>query len=179
MAGRIVLPFGDGVYAFRLPFGPLVEELQEKTDAGPLEVYRRLVSGTWRRADVVETIRLGLLGGAEGWVGAVLLDGEPDGGEKIKVDAPKAVRLIRTYVDTYAAPQADLEDVESVLEAETGPLPWTSASVLAAQILSAGLLGKKDEPLGKKAKGETPIPTLSPTVESEPPPSSPPSPIEE
>lgn len=57
-----ILQFADGEYLFRLNLKQ-VEELQEKCDAGPSEVLRRLMSDTWRVADVRETIRLGLIGG--------------------------------------------------------------------------------------------------------------------
>lgn len=170
--GRIVCAFGDGVYAFAL-FAGQIEELQEKADAGPMEIYRRLLSGSWRQADIRDTIRLALLGAGEGWVGAVLAeDGEPEGGTPIKVTAPIAMRLISRYVDTYAAPPIDLDNLE---EARGGPLPWSEASILASQILAAGLMGKADEPLGKKTQGETEkaAPSLSPAEKSDGPPSSP------
>jgi hypothetical protein len=60
-SGKIELDWADGRHVFRLAIGQL-EELQEKAGAGPLEVMRRLISGTWRVADVREPIRLGLIG---------------------------------------------------------------------------------------------------------------------
>ncbi|MBI1405709.1 MAG: gene transfer agent family protein [Caulobacter sp.] len=54
--------FGDGRHPFRLRIGEL-EELQEKCDAGPEEIYWRLQTGAWRVADIRETLRLGLIGG--------------------------------------------------------------------------------------------------------------------
>lgn len=160
MLGKVYLPFADGVYAFRLGFGQVVE-LQTLTDAGPLEIYRRLLSGEWRFADVRETIRLGLIGGAEGFIGAdVGEDGQPEGGSPITVDAAKATRIVRTYVDTFAAPAIDPEDPPEAGQ----PLAWQSSAFLAAQIMAAGLSGVKDEPLGKKklVTEETET-TLSPT----------------
>jgi hypothetical protein len=56
------LDFGDGAQRFRLAMGEL-EELQEKTGAGPFKVAQRLMTGDWLVADVRETIRLGLIGG--------------------------------------------------------------------------------------------------------------------
>ena len=53
---------GDAVHSFRLPLGQL-EELQEKTKAGPQALLERLIGGTWTIRDVTETIRLGLIGG--------------------------------------------------------------------------------------------------------------------
>jgi len=62
--GDITLTWADGEYIFRLAIGQL-RELQEKCDAGPLEIYRRMFSGNWRIDDVRETIRLGLIGGGQ------------------------------------------------------------------------------------------------------------------
>ena len=146
MLGKVVLPFADGVYAFRLGFGQVVE-LQTLTDAGPLEIYRRLLSGEWRFGDVRETIRLALIGGAEGFIGADIgEDGQPEGGIPVRVDALVANKLVRTYVDTFAAPAIDPEDPPEAGQ----PLAWQASAFLAAQIMAAGLSGVKDEPLGKK-----------------------------
>jgi hypothetical protein len=60
--GSVTLTFGDGEHLFRLALGEL-RELQEKCDAGPQEIARRLQGGTWRIDDVREPIRLGLIGG--------------------------------------------------------------------------------------------------------------------
>lgn len=54
--------FGDGTYTFRLPLGQL-EELQEKTGVGPFKLAQRMLSGEWHTQDVIQTIRLGLVGG--------------------------------------------------------------------------------------------------------------------
>ena len=59
---RIELDWADGTYSFRLAWGQLVE-LQEKCDAGPYVVLRRLHSGEWRIEDISSVIRLGLIGG--------------------------------------------------------------------------------------------------------------------
>ena len=53
--------FGDGKHEFALNIGEL-EELQERCDAGPEEIMARLFAGTWRVADLRETLRLGLKG---------------------------------------------------------------------------------------------------------------------
>lgn len=75
MAGfdaRVSLVWGDGEHSFRLPFAQLVE-LQEKTDAGPLELFQRIGSGRWRVQDLRETLRLGLIGGGMEPAAAVLM----------------------------------------------------------------------------------------------------------
>jgi hypothetical protein len=61
-SARITAPFGDGTYTFRLDIGGL-EELQEKTDAGPEQIYADIASGQWKVAHLRETIRIGLIRG--------------------------------------------------------------------------------------------------------------------
>lgn len=61
-SAKIDLDWADGRHTFRLAIGEL-EELQEKTNCGPLVLLNRLFDGTWRTADVRETLRLGLIGG--------------------------------------------------------------------------------------------------------------------
>lgn len=75
----MTLQWADGTYIFRIAIGQL-RELQEKCDAGPLEMYRRMIIGNWRLDDVRETIRLGLIGG---------------GG----VPPAAALKLVERYVD--------------------------------------------------------------------------------
>lgn len=60
--GSISFEWADGEHKFRLALGQL-RELQEKLDAGPEMVFTRLENGSWRVEDILETIRLGLIGG--------------------------------------------------------------------------------------------------------------------
>lgn len=75
----IEAPFGDGMHRFRLALGQL-EELQEKTDCGPEELYHRIALGTWKVQDLIQTIRLGLMGGG--------------------MDAMTSLALVSRYVDS-------------------------------------------------------------------------------
>lgn len=84
-SGKIELEWGDGAgagsdakHVFRLAIAQL-EELQEKCNAGPQQIMRRLSDGTWRTYDVRETIRLGLIGGG--------------------MAPPMAAQLVKRYVD--------------------------------------------------------------------------------
>jgi Phage tail tube protein, GTA-gp10 len=61
-SARINAPFGDGIHTFRLDIAGL-EELQEKTDAGPEQIYADIVSGQWKVAHLRETVRIGLVRG--------------------------------------------------------------------------------------------------------------------
>lgn len=91
--GDIYLRFGDdggtgdeGEYLFRLGIGQL-RKLQEQTDFGPWELFKRLSQGRWRVDDVRETIRQGLVGGGK----LVTSSGT--------IDDVRINRLIRNYVD--------------------------------------------------------------------------------
>lgn len=68
----ITLDWADGTYVFRLAIGQL-RELQEKCDAGPAHIMSRLSSGWWMVDDIVQTIRLGLIGGGLGPIEAMKL----------------------------------------------------------------------------------------------------------
>lgn len=57
-----------------------LEELQDKCDAGPQAIWQRLVDGSWKIADVRETLRLGLIGG--------------------EMKPIEAAKLVDRYVDT-------------------------------------------------------------------------------
>lgn len=170
-----MLAFADGVYAFGLRAKEVVE-LQEKCEAGPMEIYRRLLAQAWRFEDVTNTIRLGLIRGGEGWIGGTIdEDGNPTDGQHVKVDATIAAKLVARYVDHFGAPEYDLEDPEP----KGGPLPWTLSAIIATRILGAGLMGRKAEPIGKKTSGEGEAsPSLSPVDNSGGQQSSPPSPTE-
>lgn len=54
--------FGDGVKTFTLT-DPMIEELQHKTGLGIGALFVRMSSSQFRVADIIEIIRLGLIGG--------------------------------------------------------------------------------------------------------------------
>ena len=64
--------FADGEHTFRLPIGGL-RELQDKCGAGPQAIFNRLASGNWLIDDVIETLRIGLIGGGMSPVDAAKL----------------------------------------------------------------------------------------------------------
>lgn len=92
IAAEVVLNWADGDYLFALKLKQ-IEELQRLCRAGLGEIAQRLFSGRWYAADVVETIRLGLVGGG--------------------LPAVRARELIETYVD--GRPIADPRDVNNAL----------------------------------------------------------------
>lgn len=60
--GKLALAWPDQAREYRLRLGEL-RQLQEKCDAGPLEILARIQTGRWRVDDIYQTIRLGLIGG--------------------------------------------------------------------------------------------------------------------
>jgi len=54
--------FGDGEKSFALT-DDMIEELQRKAGIGIGAVYSRVMTGQFQLADIMETIRLGLIGG--------------------------------------------------------------------------------------------------------------------
>ncbi|MDF0543332.1 gene transfer agent family protein [Sphingobium sp. H39-3-25] len=101
MRTAVELDFADGVYLFDLKL-PQIAELQEKCDAGIFRIYGRVMLGRGTieglpiglpehgeafASDLFETIRLGLIGGAEGIVD----------GAAIKVSPGIAMKLVERY----------------------------------------------------------------------------------
>lgn len=61
-AAEVEADFADGERLFRLPIGRW-RAVQERCDAGPMELLRRYTDGSWRVDDLREVIRQGLIGG--------------------------------------------------------------------------------------------------------------------
>ena len=57
-----LLQWPGGEHEFALPLGQL-RALQDACDAGPEEIFNRLRTGKWRVCDIIEPLRLGLIGG--------------------------------------------------------------------------------------------------------------------
>lgn len=102
MANFIDLDFADGEYRFALPLAQ-IDELQRKCEAGIGAIFARTVKGAHRSgddlilapvqaefyaADLIETVRQGLIGGKQGLVN----------GKHVDVTPPIANRLITAYV---------------------------------------------------------------------------------
>lgn len=102
MANYIDLQFADGEYRFALPLAQ-IDELQRKCGAGIGAIFARTIKGAHRAgddiilapgqaefyaADLIETIRQGLIGGKMGTV-----DEQP-----VVVTPPIANRLITSYL---------------------------------------------------------------------------------
>lgn len=70
--GSVTFDWADGEHTFRLAIGQL-RELQDKCDAGPMQIFDRLASRNWRVDDARETLRLGLIGGGMKPLDALIL----------------------------------------------------------------------------------------------------------
>lgn len=102
MRTPLLLDFGDGKYNFRLTVAGVLE-LQDKVKAGFGMLAARVLAGRYtdrednpfgypldakyRLEDLLETIRLALVGGGGGIVNDV----------NVPVDPPRAVQLVKTY----------------------------------------------------------------------------------
>jgi hypothetical protein len=117
----ITLAWADGEYLFRLPIGQL-RELQEKCDAGPMVIYRRLSNGEWKVDDVRETLRLGLIGGGMKPVEALLLV------KRYVDDRPWAENVLPATAVILAAVLGAPDDKVGKTEAETATTEATVAS---------------------------------------------------
>lgn len=62
--GEITRDFGDGTYRFRMPLKCL-RELEEKRKAGAAEICIRMTNWRHMTDDVIETMRLALIGGGD------------------------------------------------------------------------------------------------------------------
>lgn len=137
--GAIEREWADGAHCFRLPIAQLLE-LQEKCDAGPVEIFSRLRAQTWRLNDLRETIRLGLIGG-----GTPPMD---------------ALTLVKRYVDP---PRPLLENVPLALEileaALTGPPEDLPGKARATEEMDASPPSPFLEPAPSSG---SPLPTSEP-----------------
>jgi hypothetical protein len=70
--GDVTITWGDGERTFRLAIGQL-RELEEKCNAGFLDIFYRLINRKAYVDDVYQTIRLGLIGGGATPVEALTL----------------------------------------------------------------------------------------------------------
>lgn len=127
MAGfdaTITRAWADGDHAFRLGLAQLLE-LQEKTDAGPMELYARLTGLRWRVQDLRETIRLGLIGAGATPHAALALVARYVDARPLLESAPLALDIITAAL---ALPE-DAGRGKAPAEGGTGasPLPPSSA----------------------------------------------------
>lgn len=101
--GSVGLEFGDGHYTFRLALGQW-RELQDKTNAGPLELYERILTRRWRLDDLRETIRIGLIGGGTNPSAALKLVANYVDARPLLESAPIALQIIAA---SLVAPEED------------------------------------------------------------------------
>ena len=131
-SAKVRLPFGDGAHDFALNIGQL-EELQEKCDAGPEEIFDRISSGKWRISDIREPLRLGLVGaGMDPIKAAILVDRYAGPGSLAMWKDPAQRVILGALVGApdedapageLKGEEADSPDEKSVSEPSTAPEP--------------------------------------------------------
>lgn len=163
MRTAIELAWGDGTYLFRLPL-PLLIELQNKTGLGVGELYAKLLrgrylipqkdgsavpvgdpsQGAFAVLDVLEPIRLGLIGGNKGLVN----------GQDVQVSAIRASELM----EAYAYPAAPLKDAwdTAVAILSVAVEGWNDPSDLKKKEDRNGELPLTDAPAGSTTAKSSP-----------------------
>lgn len=141
MANFIDLDFADGEYRFALPLAQ-IDELQRKCGCGIGQLYARTLKGASRQGgdlvlspalaefyalDLLETVRQGLIGGAQGTV-----DGKP-----VEVKPGDARRLVANYLQNRPLVEA-----------------WEFAVVILSAVI-VGYDPPGDEGNGEAAASET------------------------
>lgn len=130
----VVLEWADGEYPFAL-LGRQIEELESisrnpttgRNGVGVCAIWRRLMGGEWYWSDVVNIVRLGLIGGGMGpveakrlvefYVGEVPLSSmEPNPNSPLSV----AQAVLAAAMIGVGGPRADSEDDEEDGETEEG-----------------------------------------------------------
>lgn len=145
-AGEIVRAWGDEDRTFRLGIGEW-RKVQEKCDAGPPELARRLGGfvAAKRQFPRAPLLDLAVSGGLGAWniddVREPLLQGLIGGG----LNPTEAGRLVRDLFDGR---------------------PLFESVPLALEVVLAGIIGPEDEPLGKSPGEAGPPPDLTSPAES-------------
>ena len=131
MHGLVELNWPGGEHAFRLRLGEL-QALQEKCDAGPEMVLQRIRLGVWQVNDLVETLRLGLIGAGM----------ERDAARKLVVDAFERTPLMEfktPAIEVLAAALIGVPDDPAGEPSPAGdPTPTTDATAAGSSAPSTG-----------------------------------------
>ena len=129
----VSLVWPGGEHSFLLNIDHL-KALQQKCDAGPGFILGRLQTGSWHVEDVLETIRLGLIGGGMGTAAArELVDraviGEPLAKFVITATLVLASAIVGADEEDNAPGEADAGGVteENPSRAENGDLPTSTS----------------------------------------------------
>lgn len=145
MATKVVLQFGDGEYTFHLTVNGIIE-LQEVTKAGFGDLTGRVLSGRYvnsdgstfgypleakyRIEDLLNTIRLALIGGGGGTVN----------GQTVEMNPVRAGQLVQAY----CYPERPLTET------------WTLAAAIMAATVEGVVEATKDTHSVKKKRQRAP-----------------------
>lgn len=126
--GRVTVAWGDSpAMTFRLAIAQIAE-LEEKCGLGIAALHRRVASGDWYARDLVETIRLGLIGGGALPVPALKLVARYVEARPLMESVPVATlilvaALIGVPDDPLAAGETESPPTGSVSPSSTVPAP--------------------------------------------------------
>lgn len=101
--------WAGGEHAFRLGIGE-IRALQKACEAGPMMVLARLMSSHWQIDDVLETLRLGLIGGGMDADKAKALVMKVTGETSLFKLALLAAKIINAYVVEDPHDPVDLKE---------------------------------------------------------------------
>lgn len=153
--GDVAFEWGGEERTFRLALGE-IRKLQERTNAGPYELLRRLTTGTWRVDDLRETIRLGLVGG-----GTVVND-------KGATDDNRIARLVRDYVDERPLQQSVMVAARILEAALAGAPDEDIPKSEGAETTSPQSLETASSPSPPSTDGDRPLDTRQGTSTDSP-----------
>lgn len=156
--GSILLPFGEEERLFRLGMDQLFA-LEEKRGCAFAELHDRLMRGAWSIADVVETLRLGLIGGgmelrtARELVERCCLPGRIEACATLAfhvlavvMDAPRALRVLGkggAAVDASGATGASPSSPSMASPPAPGSIPSASAGSPSGAMSPSSKVGTK------------------------------------
>lgn len=125
---RVTVAWGDSpAMTFRLAIAQIFE-LEEKCGIGIAALHRRVQSGDWYARDLVETIRLGLIGGGTLPVPALRLVARYVEARPLLESVPVAEVILMSALigvpsDPLPAGETEIPPTDSVSPSSTAPAP--------------------------------------------------------
>jgi hypothetical protein len=128
---QVDLDWGDDTYTFRMTVTGAIE-LEQKCDAPFAVVFKRLMAGEYKVADIRETIRLGLIGGGKTPAVALNLVRKYVDERPIAENILTAQAVLSGLMFGFAEEAKEQEDDPPAGKAEATPMVAPSASTSPA-----------------------------------------------
>lgn len=122
---EIELAWPDTRRKYRLGIGQL-RELQEKCNAGPMEILNRLENGRWRVEDLEEIVRLGAVGGGMALADAVVMVERNVAARPLIEAVPWAYKILAAVVVGF-----EIEPIPGGAEGDGGKTPAEESSAFS------------------------------------------------